>query len=92
MANAISESQRPPGAVGAAALVEDEVAEDALAAEVDADELDELLVGELEDFELPQAPAPIPTARQERMITRRRTPASLPGWPGAGAGHPRGRR
>jgi hypothetical protein len=72
-----------------AAPVEEEVAEEALAAEVEADELDELLVDELRDPELPQAPAPIPRARQERMLTRRRTPASLPGWPGARAGLPR---
>jgi succinate dehydrogenase / fumarate reductase flavoprotein subunit len=75
-----------------AALVEDEVAEDALAAEVEADGLDELLVEELRDFELPQAPTPLPRARQERMVTRRRTPASLPGWPRAGAGPRGGRR
>jgi hypothetical protein len=53
-----------------------------VAAEVDVEaaaaELGALVLDELEDVEPPQAPTPAATARQERMVSRRRTPGSLP--------------
>ena len=59
------------------AAVEEAVVDVAPGAAVDELLVDELLVDELEDAEPPQAPAPAATARQERMVRGRRTPASL---------------
>jgi len=72
---AVDEPAVGEAVVGAA--VEEVVVEVSTAAAVDELLVDELLVDELEDAEPPQASAPAATARQERMVTRRRTPASL---------------
>jgi hypothetical protein len=69
-------------ALPAPAAADEPAAEDAVvevAAAAAAAELlvDELLVDELEVDELPQAAAPAARTRQERMVNRRRTLASL---------------